>query len=257
MIPEHLRAIRRILKKHRETDIEEKDVDVFEKEKQYIQTLRNQIKKISEWLDDHDDKPGKTGKPRKSNITDNDSAKMKSANGVIQGYDGVAAVDNKHQIVVHAQAYGAPQEHDLLEPMIEKTRENFKVINNTEDVFRKTKLTADAGFHTKANMKMLSDENIDGYVADTQFRKRDYRFADRDKYKKRHRKERAKKEGRSNLFTAKDFTFAEDGSYCMCPAGQRLHRNGANVHVSNGACRAIKYRGPRAYVWPVDCAPGA
>jgi hypothetical protein len=123
------RAIRRILKKHRETDIEEKDVDVFEKEKQYIQTLRNQIKKISEWLDDHDDKPGKTGKPRKSNITDNDSAKMKSANGVIQGYDGVAAVDNKHQIVVHAQAYGAPQEHDLLEPMIEKTRENFKVIN--------------------------------------------------------------------------------------------------------------------------------
>jgi hypothetical protein len=251
------RAIRRILKKHRETDIEEKDVDVFEKEKQYIQTLRNQIKKISEWLDDHDDKPGKTGKPRKSNITDNDSAKMKSANGVIQGYDGVAAVDNKHQIVVHAQAYGAPQEHDLLEPMIEKTRENFKVINNTEDVFRKTKLTADAGFHTKANMKMLSDENIDGYVADTQFRKRDYRFADRDKYKKRHRKERAKKEGRSNLFTAKDITFAEDGSYCMCPAGQRLHRKGANVHVSNGACRAIKYRGPRAYVWPVDCAPGA
>jgi len=33
---------------------------------------------------------GKTGKPIKSNITDNESAKMKTSHGVIQGYDGVA-----------------------------------------------------------------------------------------------------------------------------------------------------------------------
>jgi hypothetical protein len=33
------RAIRRILKKHREMDIAEKDVDVVEKEKRYIKTL--------------------------------------------------------------------------------------------------------------------------------------------------------------------------------------------------------------------------
>ncbi len=191
------RAIRRILKKHRETDIEEKDIDVVEKEKLYIQTLRRRIKKISKWLDDNDDKPGKTGKPRKSNITDNDSAKMKTSHGVIQGYDGVAAVDSKHLIVVHAEAYGQPQEHDLLEPMIEKTRDNFKAIDSSEDVFNKAKLTADAGFHTEANMKMLAEENIDGYVADILFRKRDPRFADRDRDKKRFIQERAKKEGRS------------------------------------------------------------
>jgi len=99
------RDIRRILKKHRKTDIEQKDVDVVEKEKQYIQSLRKQIKKISDWLDDNDDKPGKTGKPRKSNITDNDSAKMKTSHGVVQGYDGVAAVDSKRQVIVHAEAY--------------------------------------------------------------------------------------------------------------------------------------------------------
>ena len=239
------RAIRRILKKHHETDVDEKDLDVIEKEKRYIKTIRDRIKKMSQWMDDNDDKPGKSGKPRKSNITDNDSAKMKSSKGVIQGYDAVAAVDSKHQIIVSAQAYGQPQEHDLLEPMIEKTRENFKAIGGGADVFGKVQLTADAGFHTEANMKMLADENIDGYVADTMFRKRDYRFADRDKYKRRHRKERIQKESRSNLFTAKDFTFAEDRSYCICPAGQRLHRNGANVHVGNGAYRAIKFRGPK------------
>ena len=59
----------------------------------------------------------------KSNITDNDSAKMKTGKGVIQGYDGMAVVDCKHQIVVGAQAFGAGQEHALLIPMLEHTRE--------------------------------------------------------------------------------------------------------------------------------------
>lgn len=164
------RAIRRIISKHRETDIEQKDVDVVEKEKQYIQSLRKQIKKLSDWLDDNDDKPGKTGKPGKSNITDNDSAKMKTSKGVIQGYDAVAAIDDKHQIVVHAQAYGQPQEHDLLEPMLENTSDNFKAIGTSDDILKRAKITADAGFHTEANMKMLADKNIDGYVADILFR---------------------------------------------------------------------------------------
>ena len=240
------RAVRRILKKHRETDVEEKDIDVIEKERQYIKTLRSQIKKISQWLDDNDDKPGKTGKPRKSNVTDNDSAKMMSSHGVIQGYDGVAAVDDKHQIVVHAEAYGQPQEHDLLKPMIEKTRDNFKAIDSSGNIFHKTKLTADAGFHTEANMKILADEKIDGYVADNQFRKRDPRFVDQEKYKKADRQRRAKKQGRPNLFTLKDFTFADDKSHCICPAGKRLYRNGANVIVGNGKYRAIKFRGPKS-----------
>jgi len=237
------RAIRRIMKKHRDADANEKDLDVIEKEKKYIKTLRSQIRKMSKWLDDNDDKPGKTGKPRKSNMTDNDSAKMMTSHGVLQGYDGVAAVDSKHQIVVHAEAYGQPQEHDLLEPMIEKTRDNFKTVGASEDIFSRTKLTADAGFHTEANMKMLAKEKIDGYVADIMFRKRDPRFADRDRYKERFRQERAKKEGRLNLFTIKDFTFAEDKSHCICPAGKRLYRNGANVLA--GKYRAIKFRGPK------------
>ena len=94
-------------------------------------------------------------------------------------------------------------------------------------------------------MKLLAKEKIDGYAADKQFRKRDYRFADRDRYKQRHRKELAKKQGRSKLFSVKDFTFAEDRSHCICPAGQRLHRNGVNVRVGGGNYRAMKFRGPK------------
>jgi len=177
------RAIRRILKKHRELDQTAVNDDVIDHDKQYIATLRRRIRKIKRWLDANDDKPGKTGRPIKSNITDNESAKMKTSNGVIQGYDGVAAVDSKHQVVVHAEAFGVAQEHDLLEPMVEATRESFQAIGAEDDVFGKAKLTADAGFHTEANMKMLAEESIDGYVADILFRKRDPRFADVDRYK--------------------------------------------------------------------------
>jgi transposase len=77
---------------------------------------------------------GKRGKPIKSNITDPDSAKMtqwpgaiwrvarrvslmdganNTTKGVIQGYNGVAAVDSKHQIIVHAYGEG-PEQHALV-----------------------------------------------------------------------------------------------------------------------------------------------
>ena len=240
------KAIQYILKKHRQRDHAEPSSDIIAKEKQYIRTLRRQIKKISDWMDDNDDKPGKTGTPRKSNITDNQSAKMKTSHGVIQGYDAVAAVDDKHQIVVQAEAFGDPQEHDLLEPMINGVRDHFESIGKDKDVFEKAKLTADSGFHTEANMKMLAEEQIDGYVADKQFRKRDPRFADADRYKKRHRKERRKREG--TLFTVRDFKFDELLRFCICPAGRRLYRNGGNIKIKG--YQAVKFRGPKSACRP-------
>jgi len=43
------------------------------------------------------EKLGGTGKPVKSNITDNDSARMTTSEGTIQGYNGIAIDDDKHQ----------------------------------------------------------------------------------------------------------------------------------------------------------------
>ena len=99
-------AIRYIMRKHREEDERGQPSEHRNKEAQQADTLRSQVKKIKAWLKDHDDKPGKNGGARKSNITDNDSAKMKTGHGVLQGYDGVAAVDARHQVVVHAAAFG-------------------------------------------------------------------------------------------------------------------------------------------------------
>lgn len=51
--------------------------------------------------------------------------------------------------------------------MLEGTRENFKEISKKENIFKETMLTADSGFHTEENMKMLCSEKIDGYIAET------------------------------------------------------------------------------------------
>jgi transposase len=242
------KAIGQIITRHREMDRSESNQSVIDQEKQYAATLREKVKKIKAWLDDNDDKPGKTGKPRKSNVTDNESAKMKTSKGVIQGYDGVAMVDSKHQVVVHAAAFGEPQEHALLGPMVEGTRENFSAIGHDEDIFEKTQLTADSGFHTEKNMQMIIEQGIDGYVADTRFRQRDPRFNNNERYKERTRKEKARYFGTSSIYQPKDFTFSPNKDYCVCPAGKRLHRNGGNVLI-NGR-RAIKFRGSKMYCVP-------
>jgi hypothetical protein len=38
-------------------------------------------------------------------------AKIKSSHGIIQGFDGVVVVHEKHQVTVHAEAFVAAQEH--------------------------------------------------------------------------------------------------------------------------------------------------
>ena len=131
------RAIENILQKHREEDQNKTESKVKESEEKFVATLNKRIFKIREWLKDNDDKPGKTGKPRKSNITDNESAKMKTHRGVIQGYNGVAATDGRHQVIVRAEAFGEAQEHDLLKPMVEGVRKNFQEIGKEEDIFKK------------------------------------------------------------------------------------------------------------------------
>jgi transposase len=236
------KAIRQMVKRHREEDERETDRGVIDQEEQYIETLKKKVKKIKAWLKENEDKPGKRGKPLKSNITDNESAKMKTSHGVIQGYDGVAVVDGKHQVIVHAEAFGAAQEHELLIPMVEGTRENFEAIGNKKDVFKEVKLTADSGFHTEANMKEVMGQGIDAYIVDTQFRKRDPRFSDVDKYKERSKKERAQYYGVADLYRPhRDFTISEGKTHCICPAGKRLYLNGRNVVVKGQ--RAIKFRG--------------
>jgi transposase len=238
------RAVRFLLNKHRQMDRHAQEDPIAARERRQVKTLRAKVKKLKQWLDHNDDKPGKSGKPKQSNLTDNESAKMKSAHGVIQGYDGVAAVDAKHQVIVHAVAFGEAQEHELLVPMVAGTREHFRAIGQEADIFKHAKLTADAGFHTEKNMQMLFEQQIDGYVADILFRKRDPRFAKAARYKVRQREERERERlKRGGVFTNRDFHYDPERQLCICPAGKKLYRNGSNVVI--GGYRAVKFTAPK------------
>jgi transposase len=117
------RAVRYLVKRHREADQRGEAGPVQAARSKQITTLKRAVRKVKGWLKHNKrDKPGAGGRVKKSNITDNESAKIKTGKGVIQGYDGVTLTDAKHQIVVHAQAYGEAQEHGLLIPMLEGAR---------------------------------------------------------------------------------------------------------------------------------------
>jgi transposase len=237
------KAIECFIDHHKRSDQTDSGEQIKDKDQRFIDKLRKKIEKIRNFTDKNDDKPGKTGKPRKSNVTDNDSAKMKSSKGMMQGYSGVAVVDNKRQVIAHAEAFGNGSEQDLLQPMIEGVEINFSKKDLAD-----TRWTADSGFHNEANMKMLAEKGIDGYVADNQMRKRDPLFNDRDHHKERHRKEQARLQGRSGLFTVDDFTFADDFSHAICPAGKRMYANGNNL--THGNHKTNKFRGPKSACIP-------
>ena len=93
-----------------------------------------------------------------------------------KGYNGVAVVDEKHQIIVNAEAFGQGSDTDLLQPSIEGTKETFEAIGIGAEKLKSAIVTADTGFHTTENLKYLEEEEIDGYVPDCNFRKRDPRF---------------------------------------------------------------------------------
>ena len=236
-----------MLKVHRARDAGSVSPVIAAKEKQYRKKLRRQIQKLNAWLATNEDKIGKTGKPIKSNLTDNDSAKMKTSHGVIQGYNGVAAVDKQHQIIVHAEAYGKAQAHDLLIPMVDGLEANFKALGD-KSLLKKVKLTTDSGYHTEDNLQQLSERKIDAYIADNRMRQRDPRFMDVDKYRERTRKEKQQFLGTHRTFSHKDFTYDEKQKTCICPAGKSLYGNGNNINIKG--YRANKFRGAKR-----DCLP--
>ena len=148
------KAAETMLARHREEDAKAAEPTVRAKEVKRVERLHRDAQQIRDWLlknpqDRRGAKRGnRTASIRKSNRTDNESAKMATSKGVIQGYTGVAAVDAKHQIIVCAQAHGSGSEQELLMPVVKAMQEQM-----SED----TLLTADAGYHSEDNLEQLAD----------------------------------------------------------------------------------------------------
>jgi transposase len=131
------RAVQRMLNVHQHTDSRDNDPEITARQEAQIQKLETVSAKIKKHLATEPERLGQRGRPVKSNLTDNESAKMKTAKGVIQGYNGVAAVDSKHQIIVHAEAYGAGQEQHTLQPMLFGIQGQFRQLKKSDESIRR------------------------------------------------------------------------------------------------------------------------
>jgi transposase len=186
-----------------------------EKRERQIQKLQNQANRIDKWLNENGPRIGANGKEIQSNVTDNESAKMHTSHGTIQGYNGQALVDKKHQVICHAEAFGCGQDHGHLEPMLDGAKKNLQAIGHSQDYFKSKTLTADTNYHNHNNIKKCIEEELDAYIPDLKFRTRDSRFDTQ----KRHQPQKEKP------FKLKDFTHDEVRDQYICPCNKRLKLN--------------------------------
>lgn len=190
---------------------------------QEAESLQKHFDKIDQFLKTAAPRMGQGKRPKevKSNITDNESGKMTTSKGTIQGYNGVGTADKLHQIVVDAQVFGEGQEHHTLKPVIDSIRARYKRIGISDDIIaEQVVVTADTGFSNDANNDYLKEAGINAYIPDNRFRSRDKKFdQQKDKYGKRHRDtvKNIKK-----TIPASEFYFDKKTKSCICPEGNLM-----------------------------------
>jgi transposase len=229
--------LQRVIAEHAQAD-QQPEV-VVERQKKRERRFQRQVERLHEFLKDREPKVGRDGKEIQSNAVDNESVKMPSSHGVIQGYNAQALVDSKHQVILAAEAF-ASQDHENLKPMLQGAKKNAVAIGKDDTYFQGKQLTADPNYHSLNSLKVCQDEKIDAYIPDIQYRTRDPRFAEQGRFQPRP-------DAKPSLFTVSDFSFDPDKQIYRCPQGKEL-----TCHAHN---QVNRYRTYDVYhARPQDCA---
>jgi hypothetical protein len=210
--------LKRVMEEHAQAD-KHPQVEI-ERQKKRERRFQVQVERLNEFLKDREPKLGSEGKEIQSNAVDNESVKMPSSHGVVQGYNAQALVDSKHQVILAAEAF-ASQDHENLKPMLEGVKKNVAAIGRDETYFQGKQLTADPNYHSLNSLKVSQDEKIDAYIPDIQYRTRDPRFSDQERFKDGvHGRQRP--DPKPGRFTVSDFIFDPDKQVYRCPQGKEL-----------------------------------
>jgi transposase len=207
------RKVKVLLEEQVETDKKETAIikEMTANREKQIEKLKKQADKIEKWLCGHDKRIGKHGREIQSNITDNESAKMKTSHGTIQGYNGQALVDSKHQVILHGEAIGNGQDADHIPPMIDGAKKSFQKAGKPKNYFEGKVLTADSNYHSTTNIQKCEEEGLDAYIPDNKFRIRDKRFSSQDRFKPKLKK-----------FSFFEFQYDDENDHYICPNGKKL-----------------------------------
>jgi transposase len=207
--------------------------DDRERRERGIERLEKKLKKIDNFLKTAKPRAGASGEEIQSNITDNESARIKGPHGYIQGYNGIAVADSGNQIIVSAEAVGSGPEAGSFAKMLDGLEKNMQAITGKKKPLRKALCVADTGLFSEANLQEAAKRGIDVIIPDPQFRKRDPDFEGREKAKTKKR------------YTAEDFSYDKKSKCYICPQGKALgHRGRIKLRNNEGE----KYQAS-----PCDC----
>jgi transposase len=239
------RKVKEAVREHRAADERDggtSDPDRLRREKR-IKRLKQKADRIEKFLSENEPKIGSGGKEIQSNVTDNESTKLTTSHGVLQGYNANAMVDEKHQIVVHAAVFGKGEDGTNMEPMLEGAKEKLEAIG-WEGSLKGRQISADTGYYSVRNLEACKEHGVDAYVPDPQFRKRDVRFADAGRHRRSVDKRKERYKSKKRWFSAEDFKLDDRTGKLICPAGHGLYVKNRNFVTSDGY-KAIAYQAPK------------
>ncbi len=236
------RKVREIIKEHNDEDKGKKNKKDDSHQKR-LKRLRQKAEKIDKFLRENGPRIGTSGKEVQSNTTDNESAKMVGSHGmVLQGYNANALVDEKDQVITYAEAFGESEDSAHLAPMLEGAKKNLEQVGYEEPLKGKI-VSADSGYHSTESLKVCEEYEVDAYIPDKGFRKRDERLKGSDKYKRATNRKKTNHRKEKGLFRVKDFVFNENGRL-ICPAGKALYIRNRNFETKQGL-KGINYQAPK------------
>ena len=224
-----------------------------------IENITYQKNRIQQFIETHTPRQHHPGREVKSNITDNDSAKLKTTGGFIQGYNALALTDAKHQIVINAYPIGRQYEGDELKPFLIDSLQTAKQAGILKKQFRGATLLADTNYFSESNCRfLLRDQKLKALIPDPHFRSRDPRFP------------MQKPSTAQRKFRESDFFYNPLRDEYRCPNGKTLtyytksatgHYRGRKYRTRKGDCHGCPFvdsclmkGASRRYLFVVDTA---
>ena len=171
-----------------------------------------------------------------SNITDNESARIKGPHGYIQGYNGIAVADSGNQVIVAAEAIGSGAESGCLPEMLDNLEANMQMVTGKKQPLKKSLVLGDTGYFSEDNLQEAKKRNIEVLIPDPQFRKRDPGFDGREKYKDTNVKK---------YFGIDDFKYNKKEDSYICPAGKTLPYK-CGIEFKTRGTRGKQYRSKKS-----------
>jgi transposase len=188
-----------------------------------IERLEKKLEKLNKFLANAEPRMGVCGTEVQSNITDNESARIKGPHGYIQGYNGIAIADSGSQVIVCAQAIGSGPESGCFPQMLDSLEENMKTVTGKEQPLKKALVEGDTGYFSEGNLQEAAKRKIEVLIPDPQFRQRDPYCAEKKKEKSPKKR-----------LSVEDFTYNKKTDTYKCPAGKELEYK-CNVTLRNNS----------------------